>query len=98
MTQPRKAERFNRGRSIQALFTSGFNESATQFRVLIPDAGDYILLLDNRLEARFPAEVASGLRLLTRQLASCATSRRPAATHSRSESVVLRRVRRLLGD
>ena len=52
----KEAERLNRGRSVHPLFSSGFT-TGDQFRVLVPDAGDYVLLLDNRLE-RFPAEVA----------------------------------------
>jgi hypothetical protein len=52
-----EAERLNRGRSVRPLFSSGFLQS-DQFRVLVPDAGDYVLLLDNRLNERFPAEVA----------------------------------------
>ena len=57
-----EAERVNRGRPNRSLYTTGFKESA-RFRVVIPDAGEYIVLLDNRLEARFPAEVI--LRLET---------------------------------
>jgi hypothetical protein len=52
-----EAERFNRGRSIRPVFTSGFTKSGDH-RVLVPDAGDYVLLLDNRLEGRFPTEVS----------------------------------------
>jgi hypothetical protein len=51
-----EAERFHRGRSIRPLFTSGFEQSGN-YRIAIPDAGDYVLLLDNRLEGRFPTEV-----------------------------------------
>ncbi|HYI95595.1 MAG TPA: hypothetical protein VEX68_18790 [Bryobacteraceae bacterium] len=57
-----EAERFNRGRSNRPLFTSGF-EKSEQFRVLIPDAGDYVLILDNRLEARFPTQVSLRLEM-----------------------------------
>jgi hypothetical protein len=57
-----EAERLNRGRSVRSLFSSGFTTS-DQFRVRVPDAGDYVLLLDNRLEERFPAEVALRLEL-----------------------------------
>lgn len=52
-----EAERFNRGRTPRPLFSSGFSASG-EFRVPIPDAGEYILLLDNRLEDRFAAEVS----------------------------------------
>lgn len=52
----RDAERFHVGRSIRPLFMSGFQKS-NRFRVYVPDAGDYVLLLDNRLEGRFAAKV-----------------------------------------
>lgn len=52
-----EAERFHRGRSVRPLFATGFERSA-EHRVLVPDAGDYVLMLDNRLEGRFPSEVA----------------------------------------
>lgn len=50
------AERFHQGRFTRPLFTSGF-QSSGDYRVPGLDAGDYVLLLDNRLEARFPTEV-----------------------------------------
>ncbi|HYP08292.1 MAG TPA: hypothetical protein VER03_18810 [Bryobacteraceae bacterium] len=52
-----EAERFHRGRSVRPIFSSGFKGSG-EYRIVIPDAGDYVLLLDNRLEGRFPTEVA----------------------------------------
>ena len=52
-----EAERFHRGRSIRPIFTSGFEKSGDH-RVFIPDAGEYVLLLDNRLEGRNSAQVA----------------------------------------
>ena len=58
----KEAERLNRGRTVHPLFSSGFTTS-DQFRVVVSDAGDYVLLLDNRLEERFPAEVALRLDL-----------------------------------
>ena len=78
--------------------TSGF-ENPDQFRVLVPDAGDYVLLLDNRLEGRFPAEVSLKLEIdHIRTTRRCATFRpSSAARHGRSEPVVLRRGGRLLG-
>ena len=57
-----EAERFHRGRSNRPLFTSGFERSG-QFRVLIPDAGEYVLVLDNRLEGRFPTQVSLHLEM-----------------------------------
>ena len=57
-----EAERFNRGRSNRPLFISGFDRSE-EFRVLIPDAGEYVLVLDNRLEGRFPTQVSLRLEM-----------------------------------
>jgi hypothetical protein len=57
-----EAERFQRGKSIRPLLMSGF-EKSDQFRVFVPDAGEYVLVLDNRLEARFPAEVSLRVEL-----------------------------------
>jgi hypothetical protein len=51
------AERFNRGRTVNPLYSTGF-ESAARFRYRVSQAGDYVLLLDNRLESRHAAEVA----------------------------------------
>lgn len=50
------AELFNRGRQPKPIGFSGFERSA-RFRVFIPEAGDYVLLLDNRIEGRFPSKV-----------------------------------------
>jgi hypothetical protein len=45
------AERFNRGRSFHPLYSTGFqNSSRVRHDVEYP--GDYVLLLDNRLEGR----------------------------------------------
>ena len=52
-----EAERFNRGRTIHLLFASGFKDGG-DYRILVPDAGEYVLLLDNRLEGRFPTDVS----------------------------------------
>jgi hypothetical protein len=57
-----EAERFKKGRSIRPLLMSGF-EKSDEFRVFVPDAGDYVLVLDNRIEARFPAEVSLRVEL-----------------------------------
>jgi hypothetical protein len=55
------AERLHRGRSVDPLYASGYAKSS-RFQVPIPDAGDYVLVLDNQLD-RFPAEVAIRLEL-----------------------------------
>jgi hypothetical protein len=52
-----EAKRFDQGRSIRPLFASGFASSG-EYRTLVPDAGNYVLLLDNRLEPRFPTRVS----------------------------------------
>jgi hypothetical protein len=57
-----EADRFNRGKSIRPLLISGF-EKSDKLRVVVPDAGDYVLVLDNRIEARFPAEVTLRVEL-----------------------------------
>jgi hypothetical protein len=56
-----QAERFHLGRSINALYVTGLETSA-RFRQRVPEAGNYILILDNRLE-RQPAEVALRIEL-----------------------------------
>lgn len=45
------AERFNRGRSFAPIYSSGFQSNA-HFRSDVDNPGDYVLLLDNRLEGR----------------------------------------------
>jgi hypothetical protein len=57
-----QAYRFNRGRAVNALYSTGFETSA-RFRVRVQDAGEYVLMLDNRLEGRWPAEVALRIEL-----------------------------------
>lgn len=57
-----QAERFNRGLSNRTLLTSGFRKS-DRFRVLVPEAGDYVLLLDNRLNADSAARVSLQLEV-----------------------------------
>jgi hypothetical protein len=55
-------ERFHQGRNVNPLYTTGFETSA-RFRYRVPDAGEYLLLLDNRLEGRRPAEVSLRIEL-----------------------------------
>jgi len=52
----RDAERFNSGRSYQPICRSGY-QTEGRFRCEVMQSGDYILLLDNRMEGRKPAEV-----------------------------------------
>ena len=61
LTRP-DAERLNRGRSVRPIFTSGY-ETSGEHRVLVPDAGEYVLLFDNRLQGRFPTRVRFRLDL-----------------------------------
>lgn len=58
----RQAERFAKGRGTQFLYSSGF-ESKARFRTYVRDAGDYVLILDNRLETRRPSHVDFRLEL-----------------------------------
>src|SRR5881628_3789373 len=51
------AERFNRGRSYHPLYQTGFQNSA-RFRYTVEQPGEYILMLDNRLEGRHETKVA----------------------------------------
>jgi hypothetical protein len=55
-------ERFERGRHVDALYVTGFETSA-RFRYRVSETGDYILLLDNRLEGGRPAEVSLRVEL-----------------------------------
>jgi hypothetical protein len=61
LMQRSQAERFHLGRSIDPLYVTGL-ERSFRFRQRVADAGDYILILDNRLAER-PAEVALHLSL-----------------------------------
>lgn len=58
-----QAERFRRGRPVEALYFSGF-ETSGRFRHRVYEAGDYVLVLDNRIEARKPAVVSLRLELI----------------------------------
>ena len=51
------AERFHVGRSFHPLYQTGFQSSA-RFRFTVDQPGEYVLLLDNRLEARHDTKVA----------------------------------------
>jgi hypothetical protein len=59
-----QAERFYRGRAIRPVHMTGFNDSG-RFRLRLDDAGDYVLLIDNRIEGRTPTEVQVRVELLT---------------------------------
>jgi hypothetical protein len=50
-------ERFHRGRRTNSLYETGFEKSA-RFRYRVPEAGEYVLLLDNRLEDRWPTQAS----------------------------------------
>ncbi|MBC7924697.1 MAG: hypothetical protein H7039_03490 [Bryobacteraceae bacterium] len=58
-----QAERLHRGRSFRALYTTGFQNEA-RFRYRVADAGNYVLLVDNRIEGRSSATVDVSLQLL----------------------------------
>jgi hypothetical protein len=61
MERPR-FERFHQGRHVNPLYTTGFETSA-RFRYRVPEAGEYVLLLDNRLEGRSPTEASLRIEL-----------------------------------
>ena len=67
------AERFNRGRSYRALYETGFEESG-RFRYRVREAGEYILLLDNRLERRFDTTVHVKVQLHSPSLLNVRTA------------------------
>ena len=50
------AERFHRGRSPAPVCSSGFQEEF-RMRCRLPEAGDYVLMVDNRIESRTAAMV-----------------------------------------
>jgi hypothetical protein len=51
-----QSDRFNAGRPMRPVHVTGFERSA-RFRAYVAEAGDYVLLLDNRLEGRYAADV-----------------------------------------
>jgi hypothetical protein len=57
-----QVERFRLGRSISPLYVTGVETSA-RFRQRVADAGDYILILDNRQDGRAAAQVALRIEL-----------------------------------
>ena len=57
-----QVERFRLGRSISPLYVTDVETSA-RFRQRVPHPGDYLLILDNRVEGRAPAEVALRIEL-----------------------------------
>src|SRR4051794_4455422 len=56
------AERFNAGRSNHPLCRSGYQTEA-KFRCEVDEKGDYVLLVDNRMEGRKAAEVSVKINL-----------------------------------
>lgn len=51
-----QAERYHRGRNARSLYAVEFNRSGN-FKYHFDQAGDYVLLIDNRLNSRTAAEV-----------------------------------------
>jgi hypothetical protein len=58
----RDAERFNQGRSYHPLASTGFQNTA-RLRYEIDEPGDYVLLLDNRLESGRTTDVSLKINL-----------------------------------
>jgi hypothetical protein len=57
------AERFHRGRSFEPICSSGF-QSDIRMRCRVPEQGSYVLIVDNRIEAR-PATLHLRVHLQT---------------------------------
>jgi hypothetical protein len=51
-----QARRFHRGRSVDPILTTGF-QNAGRLRYLVAEKGDYVVLVDNRIEGRGPTLV-----------------------------------------
>lgn len=66
VTDRSEAERFTRGRSFRPLYSTGFR-SQGDFRLRIAEAGSYVLILDNRIDARAPADVNLKLEIISSQ-------------------------------
>ena len=56
------SERFNQGRSYHPLASTGF-QNAAKLRFEIDEPGDYVLLLDNRLEGQRATDVSLKINL-----------------------------------
>ena len=69
------ADRFNAGRSYHPLCRSGY-QTEGKLRCEAEQKGDYVLLLDNRIEGRKPAEVS--VRIDVREPASMIAVTLPA--------------------
>ena len=61
ITDRQQAERFHRGRSFTPLYSSGFQTQA-HFQTTIRQPGEYVLLIDNRIDARGSAVVELSVR------------------------------------
>ena len=61
MNRP-QAERFNRGRSYEPIVSTGFEKSG-RLKYRLADAGQYVLMIDNRIETRTPTLVHLRLEL-----------------------------------
>ena len=59
----REAERFNAGRSNSAVCRSGY-QTEGRLHCEVEQQGDYVLLIDNRIEARKPAQVSLKVNLI----------------------------------
>ena len=66
------AERFNRGRSFRPIYSTGFQANA-RFRHEVEQPGDYVLLLDNRLEGRGPTKARVRIELWNPNAANAQT-------------------------
>jgi hypothetical protein len=51
-----QAVRFNRGRTVDPICASGYRQES-RMRCRVPEAGQHVLLIDNRIERRLPASI-----------------------------------------
>lgn len=59
----RQADRFHRGRSFESLVRTGF-EKEGRLRYRVADAGEYVLMIDNRIEDRTASLVQLKVELI----------------------------------
>lgn len=62
ITDREQADRFRRGRSFKPLHSTGF-ELSGHFRYRVNQAGDYTVIVDNRMEGRGPTLLRLSLEL-----------------------------------
>lgn len=67
LLEPGQAQRYHEGRAFRALYSTSHRHSGS-FRYFLPEPGNYVLMLDNRLEGRHPAFVTIKVQTMGRNL------------------------------